>query len=98
MRLNESLETAWQLMQAESAEAGADLGALGEQTKQYAAERTAYLATLAGHAGFQEAVKAEAQNIMAEAAKNAVIGADHVHARVTAMLRGVLVTLSLGLA
>jgi hypothetical protein len=85
-------------MQNEAQEAGSELGDLGEQTRQYAATRAAYLATLAGQPGFEEAAKAEAQNVMAEAAKNAVRGADMVHERVLALLRGALVALASVLA
>lgn len=56
----------------------------------YAAQRAAHLATIFGEPGFDEAVKAEIQNVALEAGIAAVDSADAADARIVGIITGAL--------
>lgn len=78
------------LLKDASRETGRDLkGNLAEVT-MYAAERTSYLSTLVGQKGFEEAVRAERDNVALKAGIKSVKAADAADARIVGIIQGVL--------
>lgn len=63
-------------------ETGRDLGSGSARLNAYAGERIEHLSRIAGEPGFEEAVRAEAHNIMLEAGMLAVEAADRADERV----------------
>ncbi len=71
-------------------ETGAELRGDLNAVVLYANERTAHLSTLAGQPCFQEAVRAERDNVMLEAAINTVDAADGTDQRLIGLVQGAL--------
>lgn len=71
-------------------ETGQDLKGDLQVVTAYAAERTAVLATLVGQPGFEEAVRAERDNVALKAGIASVAAADAFDQRVVGIIQGAL--------
>ena len=78
------------LLKDAAKETGRDLKANLAEVTLYAAERTAYLSTLVGQPGFEEAVRAERDNVTLKSGIASVKAADAADARVVGIIQGVL--------
>lgn len=87
MDVGHELET---LLKDAARETGRDLQGNTVEITTYAAERTAYLSTLVGQPGFEEAVRAERDNVALKAGISAVKTADAADARIVGIIQGVL--------
>lgn len=72
------------------ADTGATLEKSASEVAHYAAERADHLSSIVGEPGFDEAVKAERDNVALFAAMSAVENADAADARLKGMLQGAL--------
>ena len=77
---------------------GASLTNSAADVAEYAAGRSAYLATLVGQPGFEEAVVAERQSVMLHAGIAAVNEADQIDAALAGVIEGALGMASRSLA
>lgn len=87
MNIAEELE---RLLKDAAKETGHDFKGKLLETTIYAAERTAYLSTLVGQPGFEEAVRAERDNVALKGGISTVAGADRADARLVGIIQGVL--------
>lgn len=87
MNVGDELE---RLLKDAAKETGRDLQFNTVAVAAYAAERTAYLSTLVGQPGFEEAVRAERDNVALKAGLTAVATADAADARLIGIIQGVL--------
>lgn len=71
-------------------ETGASFGNATDAVALYMAERTAYLATLIGQPGYGQAVIAERDNVVLNAALNVVDAADISRDRLIGLVQGAL--------
>lgn len=78
------------LLKDAARETGRDLRGNMVEITAYAAERTAFLSTLVGQPGFEEAVRAERDNVALKAGISAVKTADAADARIVGIIQGVL--------
>lgn len=78
------------LLKDAAKESGRELKFNLAEVTMYAAERTAYLSTLVGQRGFEEAVRAERDNVALRAGIASVRTADAADARVVGIIQGVL--------
>ena len=73
-----------------SAEMGAELRFNSTEVADYAAQRAAFLSTLVGQPGYQEAVIAERDNVALKMGTSAVSTATAADARLLGIVQGVL--------
>ena len=78
------------LLESALAETGADLEQTASEIALYAAERTAYLATIIGLDGYEQAVIAERDNVVLRAGLAAVGEADATRERIIGVIHGAL--------
>lgn len=78
------------LLKDAAKETGRDLRGNLAAVTLYAAERTAYLSTLVGQPGFEEAVRAERDNVALKGGIASVKAADAADARIVGIIQGVL--------
>lgn len=78
------------LVSSAIADTGAGLSADLEELKTFAAERTAFLATIVDQAGYESALAAEVNNVMLKAGIGAVHSADVADARIVGIIQGAL--------
>jgi len=81
-----------QLLESNLAEFNADSRVNLNVLTVYAAERAAHLSTLVGQPGFEEAVRAERDNVVLRAGIAATDAADAVDQRTIGIIHGVLLT------
>lgn len=88
----EVLDSFKSLLSTQFNDLGDDAEARIEEVALYAAERTAYLSTLVGHAGFEEAVVAERDNVALTAARVLTDQADIVDQGILGVIQGAMFT------
>jgi len=78
------------LLSTSAEELGLELEGTARDLAVYAAERTAYLSTLVGQPGFEQAVVAERANVALRAGIAAIDSADAAQSRFLGVIQGAL--------